>query len=179
MTANIINLNYETNINDWLKSDENVYVGRWSKKVANLQRVAKRGNPYKWGNPYKITQKQSRQEVVTLYREYILSTYNLSKSVTELRGKVLGCWCAPNPCHAEILHQLAGNRPLYQTHGTKTGMDMAAETTTKKFQLTNLGSNVTVDEIHEFLGFNATDNDYYTYQRPTSRDIWKNFKIFS
>jgi hypothetical protein len=25
----------------------------------------------------------------------------------ELRGKVLGCWCSPNPCHAEVLSRLA------------------------------------------------------------------------
>jgi hypothetical protein len=27
----------------------------------------------------------------------------------ELRGKILGCWCAPLPCHADILAEVAND----------------------------------------------------------------------
>lgn len=29
------------------------------------------------------------------------------KDLHELKGKVLGCWCAPNSCHGDVLTELA------------------------------------------------------------------------
>ena len=72
------------------------------------------GRGSEWGNPYRLSAYGNcRRKVVDLYKEHILSTPNLAEKVKELRGKVLGCWCSPNLCHGEILHQLAGNRPQY------------------------------------------------------------------
>jgi hypothetical protein len=31
----------------------------------------------------------------------------LIKRVAELEGKVLACWCAPQPCHGDVLSRLA------------------------------------------------------------------------
>ena len=105
--SNIVNLNEVPDIEQWLQDDKNVYVGR----------------PSRWGNPHKFNQNNSRQEVVDLFREYALENKTIVESIGELRGKNLGCWCAPSLCHAEVLHQLAGNQPLYPKLKTKVEMD--------------------------------------------------------
>jgi hypothetical protein len=33
-------------------------------------------------------------------------------SLDELRGLVLGCWCAPRPCHGDVLVRLANASEL-------------------------------------------------------------------
>ena len=107
MTTDIVNLNYVSNISEWLEREENEYVGRACRKIP-------KDTDCKWGNPYKLTHQNSRKEVVNLFTQYILQTKKLAQSVGDLRGKVLGCWCPPEYCHAEVLHKLAGNHPIYQ-----------------------------------------------------------------
>lgn len=34
------------------------------------------------------------------------------RALAELRGKRLGCWCAPDPCHADILARLADGEDI-------------------------------------------------------------------
>ena len=62
------------------------------------------GRPSKWGNPFEIGKDGDRMEVLRKYRMWI-STQQLP--FEELKGKVLGCWCAPLPCHGDILMELA------------------------------------------------------------------------
>ena len=38
----------------------------------------------------------------------------LREKLGELKGKVLGCFCAPDRCHGEVLHELAANFPKYE-----------------------------------------------------------------
>lgn len=54
----------------------------------------------KWHNPFTI--KTHGEKVFELYEEYIRSS-PVIKDIEELRGKRLGCWCAPNRCHGDIL----------------------------------------------------------------------------
>ena len=103
---NIVNLDREEDIDTWLLNDENVYVGRSTRIV----QVAK------WGNPFKLNKNNSRQQVLDLYKKYVLSEKELTESLSELAGKVLGCHCAPDLCHAEVLHKLAGNTPIYKQY---------------------------------------------------------------
>jgi hypothetical protein len=60
----------------------------------------------KWGNPFKVGKDGTIQEVLAKYRDYILQTPELRESLSELRGKTLGCWCKPEPCHGDILIDL-------------------------------------------------------------------------
>lgn len=62
------------------------------------------GRPSKWGNPFVIGKDGTREEVLALYRTWV-ATQTLPFS--ELRGLTLGCWCAPYPCHGDILMELA------------------------------------------------------------------------
>ena len=65
------------------------------------------GRPSKWGNPYKIGPGLSRAMVIVKYREHLLQHPELLRDVHELKGKILGCWCKPLPCHGDVLAALA------------------------------------------------------------------------
>ena len=65
------------------------------------------GRPSKWGNPFEIGKDGTREEVIAKYEAHLLATPALMDALPELRGKTLGCWCAPRACHADILTRLA------------------------------------------------------------------------
>lgn len=71
------------------------------------------GRPSKWGNPFTIGKDGTRQEVIQKYREWILKQPALLQDLYELKGKVLGCWCAPLLCHGDILVELCENRSFF------------------------------------------------------------------
>lgn len=48
----------------------------------------------KWANPFKVDD-HGREACIEQYRQYINSKPELKNSLVELKGKVLGCWCAP------------------------------------------------------------------------------------
>jgi len=66
------------------------------------------GRPSKWGNPFVLGQDGTREQVVALYRRG-LECSELLDDLHELRGKVLGCWCAPRPCHGDVLVEMAND----------------------------------------------------------------------
>jgi len=66
------------------------------------------GRPGKWGNPFEMSKDHDRYDVIQAYRTWLVAQPELLLSLRdELRGKVLGCWCAPQACHGDILAQLA------------------------------------------------------------------------
>lgn len=66
------------------------------------------GRSTKWGNPFVIGKDGDREMVVWKYREYLLSNEILLQQVRrELRGRDLACFCAPAPCHADVLLEVA------------------------------------------------------------------------
>ena len=58
-----------------------------------------------WGNPFKVGQDGSREEVIDRYRYHLEGHPHLMERLKagELSGKVLGCWCYPDPCHGDVL----------------------------------------------------------------------------
>ena len=64
------------------------------------------GRPSKWGNPFTIGKDGTRDEVITKYREWILTQANLLNDLDELKGKTLACWCHPQACHGDVLAEL-------------------------------------------------------------------------
>ena len=64
------------------------------------------GRPSKWGNPFTIGKDGTREEVIEKYKVYISNKPDLRASLDELKGKVLGCWCKPKPCHGDVLAEL-------------------------------------------------------------------------
>lgn len=73
------------------------------------------GRPSKWGNPFSHIDEgtlaqfyvPTRDEAVAAYAKWIKTQPELLAALPELRGKVLGCWCAPKACHGDVLAAMA------------------------------------------------------------------------
>lgn len=66
------------------------------------------GRPSKWGNPFYLGEDGTREEVIDKYRAWIATQPDLIRAAqAELRGKILGCWCAPRACHGDVLLEIA------------------------------------------------------------------------
>jgi len=74
------------------------------------------GRPSKWGNPFKIGSFHNgkkitfNEDAVRLHKEWLLYSSEgqiLVGEISELKGKDLVCWCAPLPCHADVLLEMA------------------------------------------------------------------------
>ncbi len=59
-----------------------------------------------WGNPFRIGDDGDRAEVIACFGSHVRSRPDLIARLGELRGKVLGCWCHPEPCHGDALIEL-------------------------------------------------------------------------
>lgn len=62
-----------------------------------------------WGNPYRLpplATMEQRQRVIERYRQHLLGRPDLLARLSGLCGKRLGCWCAPLPCHGDVLVEL-------------------------------------------------------------------------
>lgn len=66
-----------------------------------------RGKGCIWGNPFVIGKDGTRIEVIEKFKAWILTQPELLARLPELKGKVLGCWCKPQPCHGDVLVNLA------------------------------------------------------------------------
>lgn len=82
--------NNNTTVVNLADSDYDVYIGR----------------PSKWMNPFVKGTDGSRSEVIQKFEQYIRSKPELLAQIEELRGKRLGCYCAPKACHGDVLVRL-------------------------------------------------------------------------
>lgn len=81
-----------------------VYVGRPHPAIAKHMP----GADGEWGNPFTIGKDGTRREVIDKFRAYTMSNPGFCEKIqSSLRGKVLGCWCVPNACHASVLAEIA------------------------------------------------------------------------
>lgn len=81
-----------------------VYIGRanrWKRLPASP-----------WANHHKITTDLTREQAIERYREDLLENRALLAKLPALRGKRLGCWCAPEACHGDVLAEMAANPPV-------------------------------------------------------------------
>lgn len=62
--------------------------------------------PGQWGNPFLIGLDGTRTECVEKYREWIKTQPQLLAQLPMLKGKRLGCFCAPLPCHGDVLKEM-------------------------------------------------------------------------
>lgn len=83
------------------RSMYDVYIGR---KNGNLPES-------KWANKFVVGVHGERGECIALYSEDLARRLEaddeLVKELAELDGLTLGCWCAPRPCHGDVLLQYA------------------------------------------------------------------------
>lgn len=61
------------------------------------------GRPSRWGNPWSTPEDGPRTEVIERYARWLLTQPDLLAALPELAGHHLVCWCAPLPCHADVL----------------------------------------------------------------------------
>lgn len=73
----------------------------WADAAGLYMRIDRRSE---WGNPFETPADGDRDTVITNYAEHYLPYKpSLLAKLPDLRGKALGCWCAPEPCHGDIL----------------------------------------------------------------------------
>jgi hypothetical protein len=65
----------------------------------------------KWHNPFKRASDapQDKLAAIAQYEQYVRSRPDLMRSLPELEGKILGCWCKSHsdiPCHGDVLVKL-------------------------------------------------------------------------
>jgi hypothetical protein len=70
------------------------------------------GRPSTWGNPFRSGRDGTRAEVIAKYEALVRSQPEfMARIKRDLKGKILGCYCAPLPCHANILATIANEEP--------------------------------------------------------------------
>ncbi len=73
------------------------------------------GRPSEWGNPFSDKENtlaemkvSSREEAIACFEELVKRDSKFIERIkTVLRGKILGCWCAPKACHGDVLVRIA------------------------------------------------------------------------
>ena len=53
-------------------------------------------------NPFPVRH-HGRDEAIRLYRANLEQRPDLLALLPQLRGRALGCWCWPQPCHGDVL----------------------------------------------------------------------------
>jgi hypothetical protein len=65
------------------------------------------GWPSEFGNPSRLSAEKDRVQAIAEFREYFYKRLDsdpiFKRKVIALRGKRLGCFCAPKPCHADVI----------------------------------------------------------------------------
>lgn len=91
--AVVANINKDHALISWAEEKgKYVYVGRGSK----------------WGNPFKLVEDGDRATVCRCYeKHYVPNKPSILGDVASLAGKVLGCYCSPEQCHADTLAGIA------------------------------------------------------------------------
>jgi hypothetical protein len=102
------------NLKQWMDDNDNVYIGRagivfiYNDKTKSKERYPKKSSIF--ANPYKLKKYGKREDVIEKYREYIIEKLKedkkLKRKLLKLKGKNLGCWCHPEPCHGDVLLEL-------------------------------------------------------------------------
>lgn len=64
----------------------------------------------KWGNPFIIGRDGNREAVVEKYEKYLRSNAELMGAISELKDKVLGCWCYPQKCHGDVIIKILNEK---------------------------------------------------------------------
>mmetsp|Transcript_9110 Transcript_9110/g.11857 ORF Transcript_9110/g.11857 Transcript_9110/m.11857 type:complete len:449 (+) Transcript_9110:128-1474(+) len=84
-------------LSEWNSHPNHLYIGR------DITHYVEGATGSKWHNPFK---KGSKDERLASYEKYIRNHALLFSEIHELEGKVLGCWCHPEPCHGHVLMRL-------------------------------------------------------------------------
>lgn len=104
-----------------------VYIGRqWNKGGWNLKGSI-------WGNPFKKGSGglETTEDVLGAYESHVRKSPKLMAELWALEGKVLGCWCKPDPCHGDILVKIFKELQQSEVQNSTTQSDEPKEITEK------------------------------------------------
>jgi len=86
---------------------------RTSKESGTVARFyVGRGQGSVLGNPFVIGRDGNRDEVIAKYQDWLGTTDAALKELMRIRDASLGqdieleCWCAPLPCHADVIKRV-------------------------------------------------------------------------
>lgn len=69
------------------------------------------GRPSRWGNPYPLKREEERGATLERYRRWLWNEVDSGRLPLEdlaaLDGQDLACYCAPHPCHGDVLERAA------------------------------------------------------------------------
>jgi len=66
------------------------------------------GRPGQWGNPFALERPSDRHAIIKVYTRWLLEQPELLAAIPiELKDKILGCYCVPRLCHAQMLARVA------------------------------------------------------------------------
>ena len=81
----------------------------WPGDVVRIDRRSR------WGNRWRLNPKSetSRRVAIGHYRRWLTADTDYTRSLLEpLRGKRLACWCAPLPCHGDVILEWLDSHPV-------------------------------------------------------------------
>lgn len=85
--------------------DGDVNLIEWAEEQGLFVLVDRRSE---WGNPFILGDDGERDDVIRKFaNHYLPHKIKLHREINSLKGKALGCHCAPLPCHGDILADLA------------------------------------------------------------------------
>jgi len=106
------------NVRDLDPTAYNIYIGRSS----SLSKDLFEKNPYlidgtDLGNPIRLEGEHTREESIAAHREFFLKNVgsyeklmSTLESIASKRTVCLACWCAPKPCHGDVIADYINNR---------------------------------------------------------------------
>jgi hypothetical protein len=65
-----------------------------------------------FANPFRIGPDGDRATVIAKYRAHALASPAIPAALPSLKGRVLGCWCAPLACHGDVLVEMLEGAPI-------------------------------------------------------------------
>lgn len=96
------------NLRAWMADINNVYIARAGIVFIDGRRFPPTSSPF--ANRFKIGRDGSRADVIRKYEADMIERLDkdpsLVKELLKIKGKCLGCWCAPEPCHGDVLLRL-------------------------------------------------------------------------
>lgn len=66
-----------------------------------------------FGNPFRLAPGEPRGETLENYKKYFKDRLEkdpeFKERIMSLKGKRIGCWCKPAPCHGDIIAEYLNN----------------------------------------------------------------------
>ena len=88
-----------------MRADTHSRLWAWAENNDLAVRIDRKSQ---WGNPFVLGEDGDREQVIGKYATYYFPHKpQLVADIGDLKGKALGCWCAPDRCHGDVLARVA------------------------------------------------------------------------